>query len=92
MPDSEIEALMPTDELMKQAWVDCLRWATKHRAVLERFEMETGISVKAGSPLDGMIDAATGYDKYVAVDFIRWFNREIWGEKDGRAINGVGGN
>lgn len=72
---------MPADPLMAMAWRGCLEWACGHPEVLKAFEEETGTRyVAPRTPLDRMIDAATGADESVARAFVQWFNANIWGD------------
>lgn len=79
--------LMPPDELMRAAWVSALMWAAGNPEVQEQFVADTGIKlVAARSAIDLMIDQATGYQEEVVLKFAAWFNRNMWGEVDGRAM------
>lgn len=76
---------MPADtpDFMAQAWVDCLRWASSSPEIIERFQKETGVRVRPiRSPLDAMIDNATGYNRDCFEKFVAWFNENIWGTGD----------
>ena len=68
-----------TDPLMQGAWYDCLMWAAGEDEIRHAFEEETGMKIKAArSPLDRMIDKATGFDNAIAKAFVEWFNKNIW--------------
>lgn len=69
------------DVLMARAYRDCLLWAAGDPEVMAAFSRETGtVIAQRTSPLDGMIDAATGYDAHIAKKFLSWFNENIWCE------------
>jgi hypothetical protein len=85
----DLMALAPTNDLMLAAWVDCLSWAISHKPAMTAFRAETGINwTPARSPIEQMIDKATGAEVHFMEQFARWVNRTIWGEVDGRASNG----
>jgi hypothetical protein len=83
-----------TPDYMIPAWLGCLHWASQEPWVLEAFMRETGTDIStARSPLDRMIDQATGVNAHIAEAFVRWVNVEIWGPIDGPpspAIDGAG--
>jgi hypothetical protein len=77
-----IDEFAPADPLMAIAWADCLRWAVTRSDIVEAFRRETGIVlVPVRSPLDRMIDAASGRDDEVGRRFLAWFNANVWGEE-----------
>ena len=89
MTDPEIEALMPADEMIRPAWASCVRVAMSNAEALEQFREDTGNRWVLGrTSIDRMIDDTTGAEKEFILAFIRWHNRWIWGEVDGRACNG----
>ncbi len=71
-PDSPFHAI---------AWRDCLAWAIENPEIRTAFMAETRIAFpnSAQTPIDHMVDAATGRDEFVIQRFIEWFNRMIWG-------------
>jgi len=75
-----------TPEFMYPAWASCLRWAVCSEAVQKDFESATGIKYHgAGSPIEAMLDAATGHnpaEEYIK-SFLPWFNEWVWGSMDG---------
>ena len=84
----EIEDLAPPDMLTQIAWRDCLSWAITESTLMDAFLRDTGIKVRAAkNPLDAMIDEATGAHKKMAIEFVKWFNANVWGiGKDGKAM------
>lgn len=75
--------MIPSDPLVQIAWRDCLMWAAGEADIKASFTRETGFSLPAKlTPLDMMIDSATGYDDALARKFIEWFNANVWGEKN----------
>lgn len=81
--------LAPTDPLMHGAWVGGLHHALGNPEILAAFRAETGNRWTPGrTPIETMIDEATGADRAFIMAFARWFNEHAWGEVDGRAGNG----
>ena len=66
--------------LMEAMFGACVRWAWENPETREAFEKDTGMRV-AQSPIDAMVDEATGYDKEVADAFVRWVIANVWGEE-----------
>ncbi len=76
----DIEDHAPDNPLMLQAWMDCLHWAIGDEKILDSFSADTGCRYHApATPLDKMIDDATGHGKDFIEKFIPWFNENIWG-------------
>ena len=75
---------IPSDPLMAVTWRDCLVWAASEDGFRARFEADTGMKLpkSSSSPLDKMIDEATGFDKAIAEAFIDWFNENVWGDEE----------
>lgn len=74
--------LMPEDtpDYMAPAWASAVEWAIGHEHVLAQFRNETGVSWKPGrTPLDQMIDKATGAERQFIESFVAWFNIAYWG-------------
>lgn len=68
----------PDSRFWAIAWRDCLFWAIRDADVLAAYERETGRTFSlAASPIDAMVDAATGNEP--ARDFVTWFNANVWG-------------
>ena len=80
-----IEDLRPADtpEHMMPAWLGCISWALSEPGVMEQFRKDTGITWRPSrSPLEQMIDEATGADRHFLEAFIKWVNVEVWGPID----------
>ena len=78
----DIVALRPADtpEYMTPAWLGCVRWAASEPEVVDAFLRETGIQWSpASTPLERLIDQATGSDKELVSAFVRWANENVWG-------------
>lgn len=85
----DIEALMPADtpRYMAGAWLGCLSWAISTPEVVAAFRAETGLQWRPGTtPLERMIDEATGADHQFIVAFVNWVNREVWGPLDADSL------
>ena len=77
-----LDDLAPRDPLMRLAWADCLRWAVSDPDVLAAFRAATGNQWTPGaSPLDRMIDEASGAEAAFVRAFVVWHNETIWGDE-----------
>ena len=79
--------MMPADtpEYMAPAWLGCLSFASRQPEILAWFHDATGMpTTLGGSPIEQMIDEATGYDKKVITAFVQFVNANIWGPIDGK--------
>ena len=75
-----LDALLPTDPLMRWPWASCLRVVARDPEALAAFRRDTGCTWKPGhTSLDRMIDEATGAERDWLVQFITWFNANVWG-------------
>jgi hypothetical protein len=82
-------ALSPSDDSMLSAWLGCLHWALGEQEVRGAFYKASGLRWEPPrSPIERMVDEATGADGEYLVAFAVFVNREIWGEVAGRACNG----
>ena len=83
MNPQKIRQIMPPPDIPKYAWpawADCLHWALGRPDILAAFKAETKMSYKAPqSPIETMIDDATGYSRPFLEAFIPWFNANVWG-------------
>lgn len=87
---AEFEALMPEDPIMIFAWTACLRYVVGSAERMAEFRADTGMNYTAPrSPLDSMIDDATGATHAYVMAIARWMNANVWGEVNGRACNGT---
>jgi len=74
---------MPRDFLMAVPWFSCLSWALRTKDIMDDFRTETGcLWTPATSPIDQMIDQATHAERTVLVQFVAWFNANVWGDLD----------
>lgn len=81
-----ISALLPADtpEYMLPAWLGCIRYALGNPEIVAAFRHATGNKWEPGkTPLDRMIDEATGADRAWVEAFVRWVNVNVWGPIDG---------
>jgi hypothetical protein len=82
---SDRPTLMPHDTplLMAPAWVGCLHWAASEPSIIKAWQADTGCNWRPGrTPIDRMIDEATGADYAVFKSFVEWVNKNIWGSID----------
>lgn len=79
----------PKSQTMRCFWASALLWAVRDPEAVKAFQADTGVTAPiAHSPLDAMIDAATGRDEHFARAFAEWFNRNVWGvDANGLAID-----
>ena len=78
-----LEGLRPNDtpDYMTPAWLGCLRWALSEPEIVAQFREETGNQWTPGrTPIESMIDDATGVAHDFIVSFIVWFNINVWGQ------------
>ena len=69
-----------TPEYMTDAWLSCIHWAIQEPEIVDAFRKDTGLNWRPGrTPLERMIDEATGMDRKFIVEFIRWSNVNVWG-------------
>jgi hypothetical protein len=75
------------DKIRAAGYIACLQWAISDDDVMRVFCADSGLrfttftDFRSRSPLDKMIDEATGmYAEYVK-KFVPWFNEHIWGEE-----------
>ena len=86
---ASIEALMPEAEFIRPAWLGHLMFAIGNPDILAAFRADTGNNYQpTGIPINDMIDQATGVDAAFILEFIKWTNKNLWGEVNGRACNG----
>lgn len=62
------------------AFADFIRWASREGRMIDDYEADTGKKVikRTRSALERMIDEATGHDRQMAEDFIKWC-AEVYG-------------
>ena len=71
---------MTEDDFNAIAWSDFIIWAWNKSELREQFTKKTGLSFQPPrTSIDVILDAATGYKKDVAFQFIEWATREHWG-------------
>lgn len=68
-------------EMFRQiAWRDFLVFAIQEPGVIKQYEQATGKKFNlARTPLDVMIDKATGYEDSMVADFVRWVTINHYG-------------
>ncbi len=77
---------LPQDAALHPAWLGCLSWAIQEPEVLAAFRAETGQTWTPGrSPIERMIDEATGADQAFFAAFAQWMNEHLWGSHDEEA-------
>ena len=83
--DLDITTLAPPtmpDHLLP-AWVDYIRWAMDQEGMLYAYRLETGDQwAPARTPIDQMIDDATGRGEQFIKNFISWLNPSFWEDDD----------
>ncbi len=82
----------PDDPLMAIAWLSFLRVSIQQPQVIAAYEAERGrpfTFARMRSPIERMIDDATGFTDSELDDFIDWLNEEVWGDDPFAANSGV---
>jgi|SRR5882762_5112823 len=78
-PPDLITKYLPANPIMAQAWGDCLRWSVTEPEILAAFRADTGSTfTHGGTPIDRMIDQATGKDREFVEQYVSWFNENVW--------------
>ncbi|WP_454915007.1 hypothetical protein [Xanthobacter sediminis] len=69
------------DAFMAIAWRDFIKWASTEKDLVAQFNSETGrrFMVHPRSPLEALVDAATGRASDDAEAFIEWVTVNWWG-------------
>ena len=78
----DLLALRPADTpaYMTEAWLSCLLSVSRSPGAREAFVHDTGYTWTPGrSPLERMVDEATGRDRAIVEAFVRWVNVQVWG-------------
>lgn len=82
-PVPERRHAYPDNPVMAIMWAGAIQHAVGDAEAIAAYEAARGrrfrISVRR-SPIDRMIDEATGYEEAALADFVDWFNAEVWGE------------
>lgn len=67
---------------MLPAWLGCVHWAIGDDSIRKLFKEDTGYDVTSlvgRSPIEEMVDQATGRDREVLIRFCDWVTENIWG-------------
>ena len=75
--------------LVAAAYIGCLKWAISNADVKSAFNIETGIDINSlinGSPLDQMIDDASGRTQEKLARFADFVTDRIWGTDDSSQV------
>ena len=73
----------PDNPIMAGAWYSAVKWAAQEQDALDAFEKATGIKplfAASRSPIERMVDEATGAGDASVTAFVDWFNENVWGE------------
>ncbi len=77
------KACPETHPLMQIAWRDCLLWACTFEPIVKQFRDETGNAWEFGkTPIERMVDKATGAETEYCREFVEWFNANVWGDSN----------
>ena len=70
------------DPIMAAAWLSACQVGFERPEIRALFEADRGrpLSSPPKTPIEAMIDQATGAARAEAEEFVEWFNREVWGE------------
>jgi hypothetical protein len=76
-----LDQYIPDDPLMAAPWLSAFGVAILNKDIMAAFKAETGLSWNPPkSPIEQMVDEATGYQEEVIVAFAAWFNANVWGD------------
>lgn len=67
---------------MGAAWLGCVRTTLAEPEARKQFQRETGHNIEAlvtDSPIEQMIDMASGHQRKVIAAFCDWVTLRIWG-------------
>lgn len=65
---------------MEPAFLGCVRWALGEPSVVERFREATGnVWTPGNTPIDRLVDNATGADREFMQSFVAWVAADIFG-------------
>ena len=73
----------PDNPVMALCFAGFLRWSFEHADTLDAFRNATGIDpfwTEKRSPIDAMIDGATGRETQQIDAFVDWLIENVWGE------------
>jgi len=73
------------DNIMTEAWLSCVSASSGVEGITKAFKEDTGIDIAVlvnRSPIEKMIDEATGLDKEIVVKWCDWVTKNIWGEQE----------
>lgn len=80
---SHIKTSWDDDPLMYPAFMGCVSWALGNDEVMARFRADTGKTWTPGrTPIERMIDHATGVDLDFFQSFSDWVEANIFGTPD----------
>ena len=78
----------PAHWLMREAWLGSVNWAIGEPEILAAFRAETSCTWEPGrTPIERMVDDATGRGRDFIRQFMTWHNRAVWGEANGRVCD-----
>lgn len=69
--------------LMLSEWMSLVLWLAGQKQYTDTFKKETGLDITAltrVSPIEVMIDTATGHQKTVIIAWADWVTENEWGE------------
>ncbi len=76
------------------SWFACVTHAIGEPSIRAQFKLDTGWdvdSVLMRTPIEKMVDKATGYEMMLMLKFFDWVTINIWGVEDGTQGNRVEG-
>ncbi len=80
---SPLSPHIPADPFVAMMWMSCLRWTLTQQSALDAFREATGNAwTPAKTPIDRMIDDATGAAAAWLAEYAAWFNENVWGNED----------
>jgi hypothetical protein len=81
--ENPLAEFMPTDPLMRIAWVDFIRFAIGNDDFIAAYCKATGAKFNPPkSAIDAMIDDACGINNQFVIGFVKWVTETHWGPLD----------
>jgi hypothetical protein len=67
------------EALCEWSWGGFIDWAWRSAEVRRDFTAATGVVLDRRTPIEAMVDRATGYDVTAVARFVEWVTVELWG-------------
>lgn len=71
------------DPILSGAFMGCVNFATRQQQLVDQFEQESGLKLSrlvAASPIEKMVDDATGFSRELVAKWFDWVALNVWGD------------